>query len=83
MIKTLATLPGEAKVWAVGERIHARLIDDGLSPVGVFTVPTSVSGITSLVGQILIDSEAHHDKNESRRLYLFHNRPNSGAATSP
>jgi ATP synthase len=29
-IKTLAALPGKAQVWAVGERVHARLADAGL-----------------------------------------------------
>ena len=34
--KSLHALPGEKKVWAVGERVHARLADAGLSPVGTF-----------------------------------------------
>src|SRR6204780_319316 len=29
-VKTLADLPGKPKVWAVGERVHARLEDSGL-----------------------------------------------------
>src|ERR1019366_1130894 len=29
-IKTLAALPGKCHVWAVGERVHARLADAGL-----------------------------------------------------
>ena len=28
-IKTLASLPGKVQVWAVGERVHARLADSG------------------------------------------------------
>src|SRR5476649_1036436 len=31
-IKTLAALPGRPAVWAVGERVHARLTDAGLPP---------------------------------------------------
>jgi F-type H+-transporting ATPase subunit gamma len=49
-IETLAALPGEARVWAVGERVHARLVDAGLSPLGLFNVPGSVQAITPLVG---------------------------------
>ena len=79
----LNALPGEKKVWAVGERVHARLVDVGLLPVGLFAVPTSVNAITSLVGQILVESEAHHDKCEIGQLYLFHNCPKSGAAYEP
>src|SRR6185312_8195967 len=51
-IKTLADLPGKPHVWAVGERIHARLTAAGLSPIGLFTVPNSVQAITPLVGEI-------------------------------
>ena len=81
--KTLDALPGEKKVWAVGERVHARLTDAGFPPVGLFAVPTSVNAITSLVGQILIENEAQHGKSEIVHLYLFHNRPAAGAAYEP
>ena len=81
--KALEPLPGEKKVWAVGERVQSRLADTGLPPVGLFAVPTSVNAITPLVGQILVESEAHHGKGEIGELYLFHNRPKSGAAYEP
>jgi F-type H+-transporting ATPase subunit gamma len=82
-IKTLAALPGKAHVWAVGERVHARLTDAGLSPMGLFAVPSSVKAITPLVGQIQIESEAHRAKGEYTELYVFHNRPQSGALFHP
>jgi F-type H+-transporting ATPase subunit gamma len=82
-IKTLAALPGECRVWAVGERVHARLTDAGLPKVGLFTVPNSVQAITPLVGQIQIESEAHRDKDENAPLWVFHNRPLSGALYEP
>jgi F-type H+-transporting ATPase subunit gamma len=81
--QALAALPGEKKVWAVGDRVHARLADAGLAPVGLFAVPTSVNTITLLVGQILVESEAHHGKGEIGQLYLFHNRPRAGATYEP
>ena len=37
--KALDPLPGEKKVWAVGDRIHSRLADAGLTPAGLFAVP--------------------------------------------
>jgi F-type H+-transporting ATPase subunit gamma len=83
VVKALDALPGVKKVWAVGERVHARLADAGLSPVGLFAVPTSVGAITPLVGQILVESEEHHGQGEIGQLYLFHNRPNVGAAYEP
>ena len=42
-----------------------------------------MSAITPLVGQILVESEAHHGKGEIVQLYLFHNRPKPGAAYEP
>ena len=81
--KALEPLPGEKRVWAVGERVRARLADTGLPPVGLFAVPTSVGAITPLVGQILVESEAHHSRGGIGELYLFHNRPKAGAAYEP
>jgi F-type H+-transporting ATPase subunit gamma len=82
-IKTLAASPGKPEVWAVGERVHARLADAGLPPLGLYPVPGSVNAIVPLVGQIQIDSEAHRAKGEYTRVYVFHNRPKSGARYEP
>lgn len=82
-IKTLAVLPGTPQVWAVGERVHARLADAGLALTGLFTVPNSVRAITPLVGQILVESQSHHSQEEVDSLYLFYNRPTSGAVYEP
>jgi F-type H+-transporting ATPase subunit gamma len=82
-IKTLAELPGKRRIWAVGARVHARLADAGLPLAGLFTVPNSVQSVTPLVGRILIESEAHREKVESVPLWVFHNRPLSGALYEP
>ena len=82
-VKTLAALPAKAEVWAVGERVHARLADAGLPLMGLFIVPNSVKAITPLVGQILVESEMRHGQGEVTELYLFYNRPMSGAAYAP
>jgi F-type H+-transporting ATPase subunit gamma len=82
-IKTLASLPGKARVWAIGERVHARLADSGLPLVGLFAVPNSVEAITPLVGQIQIESEASRATGDDARLFVFHNRPLSGALYEP
>jgi F-type H+-transporting ATPase subunit gamma len=82
-VKTLAAMPGKPQVWAVGERVHARLADAGLPLIGLFAVPTSVQAITPLVGQIQIESEAHRAKHEYTRVYVFHNRPRPGALYDP
>jgi F-type H+-transporting ATPase subunit gamma len=84
-IKTLAELPGKPKIWAVGERVHARLIDAGLPVTGKFLVPNSVKAITPLVAQIQIRSETQRSNsaNEDEEVYIFHNRPQSGSLYKP
>ncbi len=82
-IKALAAVPGKTQVWAVGERVHGRLADAGLRLAGLFTVPNSVQAIAPLVGEIQIESEAHRDKGENAGLWVFHNRPLSGALYEP
>lgn len=82
-VKTLTALPGQTKVWAVGERVHARLTDAGLPPLGLFTVPNSVKAITPLIGQILVEHEMHQDRGEVTELHLFYNRPTTGAVYEP
>jgi F-type H+-transporting ATPase subunit gamma len=82
-IKTLAALPGKVTIWAVGERVHARLTDAGLSLAGHFSVPNSVQAITPLIGQLQVTSEAHRANGENARLWVFHNRPLSGSLYEP
>jgi F-type H+-transporting ATPase subunit gamma len=77
-VATLATLPGTPRVWAVGERVHARLVDAGLAPVGRFAVPTSVNAITPLIAQILVDSQKRGRLDADSGFLLFHNSPASG-----
>jgi F-type H+-transporting ATPase subunit gamma len=79
----LAARPGDARVWAVGERIHARLLDAGLPLVKLLTVPSSVETIGPLVGQILLETETHAGAVEKAELHLFYNRPSSGALYAP
>jgi len=90
-VKTLATLPAKPEVWAVGERVHARLADAGLPLMGRFTVPNSVKAITPLVGQILVERETRHSlsatsgtgQDEGGEFHLFYNRPTSGSVYTP
>ena len=80
-VQALAALTDRPLVWAVGERVHARLIDAGLPVVGRFAVPGSVAAITPLIGQILVASEARG--NRVAQLHLYYNRPASGAVYAP
>jgi F-type H+-transporting ATPase subunit gamma len=82
-IKALADLPGKPQVWAVGERVRARLADTGIELLGLFTVPNSIEAISSLVGRIQIESETHRAATGSDSLWVFHNRPLAGALYAP
>jgi F-type H+-transporting ATPase subunit gamma len=82
-IESLATLPAPSEIWAVGERVHSRLTDAGLSLQDHFTVPNSVKAITQLVGQILVQSEERRSQGKMSELYLFYNRPTSGSIYVP
>lgn len=80
---TLAKLPGNKVVWAVGERIQSRLADTRLMPEAGFILPNSINAITALVGQILIEMEAQREQGTIDQVYLFHNRPQSGSIYTP
>jgi len=82
-IKTLAALPGRPQVWAVGERVHARLADAGLTMAGRFAVPNSVKAITPLVAQIQIQSEWQRARLGCEQVYIFHNHPQTGSLYEP
>jgi F-type H+-transporting ATPase subunit gamma len=82
--RTFGTAPGKvAKIWAVGERIHTLMADAGLSQSALLSAPTSVNAITPLVGRLLIDIVAAQERGEVTEIYLFHNRPKSGATYEP
>jgi len=82
-IAALAALPGKVQVWAVGERVHARLVDAGLPLAGLFAVPNAVQAITPLVAQLRIETEARLPQGEGGRLWVFHNQPLSGSLYQP
>jgi F-type H+-transporting ATPase subunit gamma len=80
--KTLGTMPGEKKIWAVGERLYGRLTDAGLPLADRFAVPGSVRAITSLVEKLQMASEAPGD-GECGEVYVFHTKPTSTALWEP
>lgn len=90
-VATLATLPGKSLIWAVGERVQARLADAGLPLIGVFDVPSSVKAIAPLVGRILVETETRHHpptalgpgQDEIIELHLFYNRPSAEGGYTP
>ena len=78
--RTLKASPAKiTKIWAIGERAHSLLADSGLNPAGLLSVPISINAITPLVGQILIEIEAAQERGDVEKVYVFHNRPKTGA----
>lgn len=83
VIGTLGDMPGNKNVLAVGERVQGQLTDAALPVTGNFVVPNSITAITSLVGRILIEIKAQRERGQFAQVYLFHNRPKSGALYEP
>ncbi|MEO8224270.1 MAG: F0F1 ATP synthase subunit gamma [Gammaproteobacteria bacterium] len=79
----LSGLSGTPRIWAVGERVYARLAGSGLAMLGLYAVPGSVESIARLVGQMQIDSEAQRSRGGPSRLHVFHNRPIAGSGYEP
>lgn len=78
VIKNLAKLPGEKKIWAVGERVYSRLVDAGFTMLNKYPVPNGVKGISALVSQIQIDGQSHLATASADNVYVFYNKIKSG-----
>ena len=79
----LGDMPGSKHIFAVGERVLGYLNETALPVTGNFTVPNSIAAITTLVGRILIEIETQRNQGKVAEVYLFHNRPMSGAMYEP
>ena len=82
-VEAIEAMPGEVRIWAVGERVHARLADAGLAVEPSFAVPGSVEGIVSLVGRLLLANESIVARGQRAAFHLFYNRPARGEAFAP
>ncbi|MBR9866674.1 F0F1 ATP synthase subunit gamma [uncultured Amphritea sp.] len=82
-VDALQKQPGKKTVWAVGARIHSRLTDIGLQPLGGFALPGSINAIAPLIGDILIELEARREQGLIEQVYLFNHHPVSGAVYTP
>lgn len=82
-VKALNAAAGKPQVWAVGSHVRGCLSDAEMPIIGTFQVPTSVGGITLLVGKILVECESGQSRGEITELYLFYNRPTTGAGYAP
>lgn len=76
-------LEGPHVVWAVGERMAARLAETTLQLDQRFALPSSIDAITPLVEQIVLALEAVREKDDLAQVFLFHHRPHAGAGYAP
>jgi F-type H+-transporting ATPase subunit gamma len=81
--QTLNEIPGKKEVWAVGERVHSLLSETEFATTKLYAVPRSVTSITALVGEILLDSEESYEKGNIAEFYVFHHQPNPGGGYLP
>lgn len=76
----------KAQIWAVGQRVQARLLDAGRPAAGSFPVPGSVELIVRLIGQILLEVQVPDSQwvgePPGGTLMLFYNRP-AGSGYAP
>jgi len=83
VVGQLSPLHGNKMVWSVGERLHARLLDEGFDLQRPRALPNVVTAITGLVVDLLIDLEKQCERRKIEQVLLFHHRPTSGAACEP
>jgi F-type H+-transporting ATPase subunit gamma len=71
----LADIDAEKKIWVVGERMFGRLQNQGMDLEKCFGVPSSVGGVSPLIGDLLLATEHLWGSDLQSPLYLFHHRP--------
>ena len=80
--KLSAKTPG-VKIWAVGERVHGRLAESGLTLADPIAGPASLAGVTRLAGSILLEWDSYSTGKENAELYLFHQRLQAPSLCEP
>jgi F-type H+-transporting ATPase subunit gamma len=83
VVASLADIPGQKHLWAVGERVQSRLQETDLTTEACFALPNSIHAITDLVGKILITLEAQRELGVIDQVYIFHHRPETNSIYCP
>ena len=71
------------KLLAVGLRASAHMEDEGYIADDTLSVPGSISGVNSMVQELVMIVQEWHFEKEIDTIFLFYNRPVSGASYSP
>ena len=75
--------PENRLIMAVGERVRGRLQEAGQPVNEGMSVPGSVTGVTTLVQDILTRIDAWHESQGLSRVFLFYSKYLSGASYRP
>lgn len=78
-----AAPPQNRIVACAGEQVYSRLAAARQEVARLFGVPVSLAGITPAVHLLLENIERWRASGSAERVYLFYNRPVSGAAFAP
>jgi F-type H+-transporting ATPase subunit gamma len=81
--RELGVMQGDKHIWSVGERMQERLHDAALPVAANFPVPNSITVITSLIGDLLVEVNRQRQRGKVDEVYVIHNRPKSGALVEP
>jgi F-type H+-transporting ATPase subunit gamma len=73
----------ERFILAVGERVKGRLEDSGHSVTDDLSVPSSVTGITPQVQDLLVRIERWQSEKELHQVFLFYSLHQTGASYRP
>jgi F-type H+-transporting ATPase subunit gamma len=73
----------ERVILAVGERVKGRLEDAGQPVTNDFSLPSSVTGITPEVQDLLVELERWQSEKELHQVFLFYSLHQAGASYRP
>ncbi len=79
--QTLGPWSGNLSVWAIGERVGARLSEASLPVEKVYAVPNSIPAITPLTQQLLLQLASQRES--AGQVLIFHQTPTSALSCSP
>jgi F-type H+-transporting ATPase subunit gamma len=82
-IQGLSPLSGIHAVIAIGDRIRDHIANAGVEMVGKLIIPSSIEGVASLIGEILVQIGALYSHNGNDQIYIVHNRQIPGSQYAP
>ena len=74
LLNTMHDLPGEKRIWVIGERIQAHLTSLNVPLEQPFALPNSINAVTELVTSLLEEILALEQSNALSALHIVFNR---------